>query len=158
MSYDASNAVPCNEWANCEDIIQESDMEMSNSSLTCKHMNRLVSTDSEASKHSFLSLNSSSILEINNNSQVSSKTTRPSFMRNDSRISNYSYAANSIIEEEDTEDAISNPLLEITTQTNEETDRTCSEDECENFSTVDDGTKDVNNELLCEIISYNEVC
>lgn len=148
MSYDASNALPYNEWTNCDEVIHESELEMSCCSLK-QRFNRHFSNDSDVSQSFNESLNSNSCTELNLPSQLSNQslaTVRPTFSRINSRISNYSYGANSIIEEEDDNEH----RLDL--------DDLLDEEDSSSFSTVEDATIEATNELLCEITSFNEVC
>lgn len=204
MSCDASNALPCHDWSlDMEDmIIQESELEHdSNMPINSTNLNRLTSLESENSKHSYLSLNSANSATFNNSeanyqsSITSTQTlqhcytaptsTRPPMLRLNSRISNYSVAANSIIEEEDVEaddgfsllcckhnvsredcgcmalkqtESNQTPVLakdgaSEAAGNNSDSEHESTESE---YSPVEDNTTEANNELLCEIINFNE--
>ena len=186
MSYDASNALPCHEWAECEDIIHESELEVDERSFTAtNNLNRLVSSESENSKQSYLSLassNSATFADTNLNSVTSTQTLnnystpRPPILRLNSRISNYSVQADPIIEEE-----TDTPLLcckhncsredcgcgstQILPKENDYENEHVNEnddeekeddDEEDEYKPSEDNTQEVNNELLFEIITFNE--
>ena len=141
MSCDASNALPCHDWSlgDTDDIIQESELEHSVAEETrgghhSSNLSRLISSESEHSKHSYLSLTSSNSaigggvgylsqgdLMANQGSITSNQSAqlqhcytvpsgsstgggRPPFLRLHSRISNYSVTGPNSIIEEEGDD------------------------------------------------------
>lgn len=158
MSYDTSNALPIHDWVEYEETIPETEMELSPSSLTTSN-NFAIYDNGQTLKQSFHSLNSANSMTDSLTDSVSTNQpsrSAPTFLRLNSRISNYSTAAaNSIIEEEDDQEE---DTFEEADQLGLDVELDGDDPCCDTNSqgSIQDQTNEVTNELICEITSYNE--
>jgi len=153
MSYDTSNAMPCHNWGEHDDVFEEQNesQELCNSS----GIRRMQSIESEGSnkRESYLSLNEDeNSLEMNLNSYSSSNqssTGRPPMERLCSRISNRSIAMKASIREEDEDETEIDEALKQ--------DTISKGSRGSDTSSLEDNTRDMDHELLNEMHNYNEV-